>query len=732
MWGKRAFSLLIALSMCAGLTLNIATVPKTQVEAANSICDTYSGMNINGQNYDRWSSTVKSYLVPQSDGKLMRVQYGDKISGGVLVEYYDSSYNFKSKKIIPMELPVFGGFFETPSFYFLLTGQNNPNQSDDVKVYAITRYDKNWNKLGTDSLKGANTTYPFDAGSARFALCNNLLYVRTCHEMYNGHQACVSIVYNIATDKIVDSYTAVMNSEYGYVSHSFNQFAAIDNDRFICVDHGDAYPRSIVLTKYNVSASSGKVTLDYYEKCTTKDIMAFPGNTGDNTTGATVGAFQVTGNTFLIAGNSVKQDSSNTSHKTRNIFVASVDKSTLAVTTKWITSYAEGETTTRTPHMVKIGSDRYALIWSRDGDVFYTVVNSKGNIQSEIKSFSGELSDCAPVVYNDKIVWYTWRNNVNKFYEISVSNMDSTNVIEIENGHHYINNGINNGYANLHCTVCGHDEQMAVATSQSVWWKENDNSGYYYSTVNSAKNIGDQVRCWVTLNPDSGVNTDITIEPSDKSAMRIEYTSDNMATITMLKAGTYYLYIYPTYNESLKKQQKFVVTGPGIELNGFQISYLAKGLRTIYSIDSSIGGKSVKSSGLIYSILNVDDSLITYNSSNANVKYFNSTSKGLLSTNYSEIGTQKSYAMTMVFGNVVPAFYTEKMKIRAYAVLSDNTVKYSDIYEVNVYGIADTLYKKKMMSTEAGHNYLYSDILKKVNSSYTAIRYTEGNYGLIK
>ncbi|MCR5836822.1 MAG: hypothetical protein K6G88_09980 [Lachnospiraceae bacterium] len=720
---------LVVFTLIVCMVLQFGMPRQSIVRAATPICDTYSGMNINAQNYDRWSATIKSYLVPMSDGKLMRVQYGDKI-GGVLVEYYDKYYNFKSKKIITMELPIFGGFFVANDYYVLLTGQENRNQNADTKVYEVTKYDKNWNKLGTDCIKGANTTVPFDAGSARGVVYNNLLYIRTCHEMYSGHQANVSIVFNLDNNKIVDSYTDVMNTSYGYVSHSFNQFAGISDNKFVCVDHGDAYPRSILLTRYNVAASSGTVTLGYSQRCSLTDVMTFPGNTGDNVTGASVGAFEVTDSSFLIAGNSVVQDESNTSHKTRNIFVASVDKSTMQINTTWLTSFKEGETTTRTPHMIKMADNKYIVIWSRDSMVYYTTVDSTGKKLTTIRSFEGELSDCAPVIYNKKIVWYTWRNNVNTFYEISVSNLANTTVTPIENGHHYESLGVTNGYADLHCTVCGHDEHMAVPTNQSVWWNTDVNSWSYSSWVSESQKVGNYVQCWVTLEPDSGVNTDISFEPSDKSAMRIEYLSDNKAKITMLKAGTYYLAVYPTYNPGIKVNKKFVVTGPGIELNGFQISNVNKGFRTVYSIDSSIDGKAVKSSGVIYSINGVDDSQILYNSTNQDVKSIKSTTSGKLQTNYSTIGTKQSYAMTMKFGNANSTLFTTKYKVRAYAVLSDNSVKYSDVYELTIYNIADRLYKYKMMATQEGHEYLYNEILKRVKNSYSAVSYTNANYGL--
>ena len=55
------------------------------------------------------------------------------------------------------------------------------------------------------------------------------LFVRTSHQMYLSsdglrHQANVTIQFDENKLVITDSYTDVMNSKYGYVSHSFNQF----------------------------------------------------------------------------------------------------------------------------------------------------------------------------------------------------------------------------------------------------------------------------------------------------------------------------------------------------------------------------------------------------------------------------------------------------------------------------------------------------------------------------
>ena len=86
-------------------------VPDTAFAATTS-CTVYSGTNVEGQNYSRWASPISSYLAVCEDGNLMRVQAGSDVEG-ILVEYYDTSYNLLRTQTVTAELPIFGGFYET-------------------------------------------------------------------------------------------------------------------------------------------------------------------------------------------------------------------------------------------------------------------------------------------------------------------------------------------------------------------------------------------------------------------------------------------------------------------------------------------------------------------------------------------------------------------------------------------------------------------------------------------
>ena len=556
---KRILGLVLAACMIVGL------MPINAV-AATTTCTTYTGENVENQDYSRWASPIASYLSACEDGTLMRVQYGSNIEG-LLVEYYDTSYNLLNTKLVAEELPIFGAFYETDTNYFLLTGQTNANESADVEVFRITKYDKDWNRITSTGLYGSNTTVPFDAGSARMDVCGDYLLIRTAHEMYMSddgynHQANVTIQLNMETMEITDYLTDILNSSYGYISHSFNQFIKVENNQIIAVDHGDALPRSLVLTKYNSDVSTGKFMPSYYTTCDLVDILTIPGATGENVTGATIGGFEISDSAYLVAGNSVVQDDDNLTRTTRNVFVASVDKGTSAVTMNWITNYEEGDGTTSTPHMVKIADNRFLLLWSRNNIVYYTEIDSTGNQTSEIYNLAANLSDCVPVVVNDKLIWYTWKNGTNTFYDIDLTNLDSSSATVIENGHKYEHQGIVDGYASLVCTECGTTEQIKVATSITPYWQV---SGTSYSTALPAEGqlVGASFNVWVAAYSPSDANAEMVFESSNPSVMSVTplETRADMATLTMLSRGTATIRIYPKYNPNLVKTYTFYIDG---------------------------------------------------------------------------------------------------------------------------------------------------------------------------
>lgn len=459
---------MIVTAVCPALTVQADDMAIKDTERVNYTVQ--SGSN----NYDKWATTIKTYLVPLEDGGLMSVNYGTlETNKALLVGYYDYNgergcyeYNPDKAVTIGLEFPRFGGFLATDQYYFILTGQSNSEQDNDKEVFRITRFDTDWSNPIAAELTNCNTTRPFAFGSARMETCGDYLLVRTCHEMYKAydgrnHQSNLTIQLNMNTMQIASSGA-------GYTSHSFNQFVKTEDNHMVTIDHGDAYPRGIILRKYNGDLSSGLIgsasTIYKYD---------FKGATGNITTNATVGGFEISDSSYLIAGNSIDQSSEN-KFSIRNIFVTAVDKSTNNIKLNWLTEDTEGAST-QTPHLVKIKEDEYLVLWQKNGekDVIYcakidgygeliteysvpdneeTVIDNTENSETgngetraddtgqnntenqpdaragSIMTLPGNLSDCAPIVASGGSLVWSSASKSSQGIQLSLYKIDPTEL----------------------------------------------------------------------------------------------------------------------------------------------------------------------------------------------------------------------------------------------------------------------------------------------------------------
>lgn len=538
------------------MTRKKGTAAEADIPISSSVsttCTVYKGNNLESQNYTNWSAPVESYLTTSPDGYLMRVQSG-AIDGKILIEYYDSGYNLKKTMTLDLPLPEFGGFYETNDNYYILTGQNNTEQDDSKEVYRIGKYSKTWQSLGSCGLFGANTTYPFDAGSARMAVNGKYLFVRTCHEMYNGHQANVTFSVDTSNMSIADSFTSVMNTDLGYVSHSFNQFIQIDNGTLLGSDHGDAYPRAITVLQYQTDISNGSFVPQRTwgsntDTCKEFDLMTFPGSIGNNYTGASQGGFEYSDSSYLAAGNYDADDNS------RNVFVASVSKSGETPVVRYFSNYAGTSDSATTPHLVKTGSNSFVLLWSSQGYVYYTAIDGTGKQVGSTYKMAGNLSDCVPSIINGKLIWYAWKNSHNTFYEINLSDLSSNHATRIENGHKYVyGTTIENNQIDKTCRVCGITSKAAVPTKISAYITPSNSS---YHTLNVSEFLTKDLTytvdwsTWFSGNSSDDYLSDCTISCSDNSILTVQQTSDSVAVITPKKSGKAILTIQSKYNPSV-------------------------------------------------------------------------------------------------------------------------------------------------------------------------------------
>ena len=555
---KRMLSIVLSGAMAVSTAVSAGSFSAFAVAQ----CVAYSGSNVNAQDYVQWSDTVKSYLTVCDNGNYMRVQSG-AIEGKLLVEYYSSDFEPLSTKLIDNELPIFGAFYDSGNNYYVLSGQENPKQNDSLEVFRITKYDKNWNKIKSCGLYGANTTVPFDAGSARMTHSGDHLLVRTCHEMYkssdgNNHQSNVTIEVDMPSMTITDSYTGIMNVDYGYVSHSFNQFIKTDGNHIVALDHGDAHPRSAVLVKYNSDFTTGKFFPSYFDKVSNIDVVTYPEYTAGhyNYTGAAIGGFDVSSSSYIVAQSTVDLDYINTS-KTRNVYVSAVSKDLSTNKLNKITSYAEGTDSASAPQLVKINNNSFLLLWSRDKKVSCVKLNADGAVNGSIHTFEGSLSDCQPVIKNGRAVWYVYDKNNVTFNSLNLSNLDDIKTVDVKTGHDYETKYASktDGTVTQTCKSCGYVNKFTVPTSTTVYWRTDISNTSFSSVLSKTQfSVGDSIDFWLYD------NTDYTVEFSDRSMVsvnKLENYANDIRRITFKNGGSLTVKIYPTYNPSVAKTYKF-------------------------------------------------------------------------------------------------------------------------------------------------------------------------------
>lgn len=400
-------SLFLSLVMILGIS------PVTAFAASPETSSNYGKHNYSNR---RWSQTITSYLYDNGRG-LTRVEY---TGNHVVIENYDKGFAFLSGFTIDMELPIWGGFYAGEDYNFLIFGQSNYEQSDGAEVVRVVKYSKNWRRLGHASLYGANTVKPFDAGSLRCAEYGGILYVRTCHLMYlsddgKHHQANMTFCVNEESMTITDSAHKVSNNSYGYISHSFNQFILVDAEQnIVTLDHGDAYPRALVLMRAYQKAgdftSAGRFA--------SIEFVTFPGEIGNNTTGASVGGLTETRNGYMTA---YSWDETN-SYQAQEIYLSYFTKDIFEAGGGTETRYRLSSTgvSNTTPVIAPTGLDGGYVLWAsgngRTPGVYYISYDADGDISEVSVIPDAYLSDCQPIPYGDGVVWYVTANSAPVFY----------------------------------------------------------------------------------------------------------------------------------------------------------------------------------------------------------------------------------------------------------------------------------------------------------------------------
>lgn len=368
--------------------------------------------------------------VVATDSGYMRVFYNGKSVG---IEYYDNNFNIQSKKTIPMELELWGGFYDGSDAYYLVEGQNNKEEKDTAEVIRVIKYDKNWNKLkaanitGNPELFGGEVRYPFDYGCVEFTERSGTLYIVTGHEGYvdemvgQGHQGFLMIAVDKAsmTGKIVACD----------LWHSFAQYIESRDSNLYVLEQSEG-SRCTTLTRYNADTleRSTLSVLDYGGSHTSSWAIACY---------ASVDGMALSADHILCLGTSIDQSKydSVTSDTAHNIYLTVTPMNNFskeATAVKWITNYSGGGKSFLGTKITKINDNRFMISWEEyntggtastddalsSSILHYIYVDGRGNKISKEFTEATPVSDCQPIVKDSKVVYYASNENTVNFYSI--------------------------------------------------------------------------------------------------------------------------------------------------------------------------------------------------------------------------------------------------------------------------------------------------------------------------
>ena len=441
--------------LCLSLLMFLAVLP---VRAADNVGPVES-YNRGDHCYARFpdpNGCVRSHLYLDGD-ELVRVEYIKDT--GLVTERYSMGFDFLSGQTIPLDDDfllegnslIWGGFFAGEEYNFVVLGQRNPAEDDSVEIIRIVKYDKEWNRLDSAGLYGENTTVPFDAGSLRFAEYDGILYLHTSHEMYAiggiNHQANMTVSLRESDLEVtkVRSGTlyAVNDRTTGYVSHSFNQFILADrNGDLFTLDHGDGGPRSLVLQRYDQEEGS-EAFAGWTEPL---NVLAIPGDRGDNNTGASLGGLAEVDGGYVTAfsygeGAYRWSDAADAclSFTPRDSFT---EEDTRVIP---LTKYPDPDNgcySAGTPFAAAVDPWLGYAVWpvmdenSRHNWDFYVIdtlsyvsFDDMGNV-SPVQTVRGQLSDCQPIPVDGKLVWYVTDQSIPTFYTLGEDGLTAHTVVQ--------------------------------------------------------------------------------------------------------------------------------------------------------------------------------------------------------------------------------------------------------------------------------------------------------------
>ena len=437
---KRLKKIIIYICLVAILGLGYQSVVEAKEYTGSGILSN----NIHDHVYTDHAKISNSYIITNPNNTFTRIEnYGDVI----LVETYNSSFKLVSQATIGFHLSKFGGFYAASNYYYFVFGQDNYEQDDSKEVIRIIQYTREWEHVKTYSIRGCNTTVPFDGCNSDFAEVDDTLYYRCGHQTYkdkNGNYSYgpMTISINQERTQVYDVQSSVLGEKYGSIADTGATYIDGSDGVLTAVDHSKTSPYAAVTSAY---ANSSKST--YFEStCLTARSLGSVIGTNGYHADFTIGGYEVASQYNLIVGTQIPIDGSSNA---RNIVIMAVPRNEFTdagVKLTFLTGFAVGDAMTAdNPFIVPITTDKYMVLWeqrvgySDTEKVYYTYIDGSGNRLTDVNSIDGCLSDCQPVIFNNQVIWYTTDASSVKLYSISLDDKQN----KASSGSSVYNNTVN-------------------------------------------------------------------------------------------------------------------------------------------------------------------------------------------------------------------------------------------------------------------------------------------------
>ncbi len=380
-----------------------------------------------------------SYLETTNDG-FMRVFYNNS---KICLEYYDNDLVLKSKKQIPLELPIWGGFYKGNDAYYVVEGKNNTDCVDGTEVVRIIKYDTDWKKIGSGSVFAKSgweyeIRTPFMGGRVSIAENNGVLFVATGREGYYdasvgmGHQGMMLIRMD---EKSFDTKIV-----YGDFWHSFSQYIGIKGSDVYVYEQSEG-SRCNTISRFDAD----KTDTDYFDAHLDHFGVFGYGGSRESVWAipcyASVDDMAFTSKNILGIGTSIDQtkyDSidDKTAHNIYLTITPFSDHDGSDTKIKWLTNYSGNSKSFIGLNLTKINDDRFLVTWEEQeytGDetasdlndtlsynkLHYMFIDGLGNKLSKEFTAKAAISECHPVVKGKKIVYYASNSTCVDFYTIN-------------------------------------------------------------------------------------------------------------------------------------------------------------------------------------------------------------------------------------------------------------------------------------------------------------------------